>query len=277
MPKTDQWIIGSAIYARTGKDGNALLKGIAAGNNTAIIGGQGLETGDVFFYCSLTSEPATRIPTSVEVTAQYDGVTRDFVGKLSLDPQSDVTCDWYQIPHLDRGLWDTAVNVMATKGSAATYEGGVGSIHVRAYFCADPKPGIDPATDCFGPDASGTIRATASDGTEIATATTDQDGQATISLNDKPIDCLLDILQRASIRRRRCHYLRGGHGRQGQIEQMTRSTSGKTAWTILGSRGRPRRPKLHVAAQGNRSVAIRIEGVKWQRKPRQRRPSESLS
>ena len=57
VPETDQWIIGSAVYARTGKDGNALLKGIAAGNNTEIIGGQGPDTGDIFFYCSLTNDP----------------------------------------------------------------------------------------------------------------------------------------------------------------------------------------------------------------------------
>jgi hypothetical protein len=235
VPETNQWIIGSGdVYARAGKDGNAVLKYIAAGNNTEIIGGQGLETGDIFFYCSLTKDPSTRIPTSVEVTAQYDGVTRDFVGKLSLDPQSDVTCDWYQIPHLDRGLWDTAVNVMATKDSNATYEGGVGDIHLRAYFCADPKPGIDPATDCFGPDTNGTIRAATGDGTEIATATTDQKGQAAISVNDKAIDSFWisfdghdsvagDVVSCEAVTEAK-----------DKIEQSTTFNDGKTAWTIPG-------------------------------------------
>jgi len=190
VPKTDQWIIGSAVYARAGKDGNALLKGIAAGNNTEIIGGQGPDTGDIFFYCSLTNDPTTRIPTSVEVTAQYDGITRDFVGRMSLDPQADVTCDWYQIPHLDRGLWDTAVNVMADKNSTATYDGGVGIIDLTLFTCPDnaaPKTADEAAKACTDPATGSEIQAVGKDGTMYASGTTDNQGKVQISLSGQSV------------------------------------------------------------------------------------------
>jgi hypothetical protein len=190
VPKTDQWIFGSATYARAGKDGNALLKGIAAGNNTEIIGGQGPDTGDIFFYCSLTNDPQTRIPTTVEVTAQYDGITRDFVGKMSLDPQADVTCDWYQIPHLDRGLWDTVVNVMAEKSSTATYDGGTGNIDVTLFMCPDsatPKTADDPAKMCTEPAVGSEVQAVGKDGTMYASATTDNQGKAQIALSGQTV------------------------------------------------------------------------------------------
>jgi hypothetical protein len=189
VPTTDQWIFGSATYARAGKDGNAMLKGIAAGNNTEIIGGQGPDTGDIFFYCSLTNDPQTRIPTTVEVIAQYDGITRDFVGRLSLDPQSDVTCDWYQIPHLDRGLWDTVVNVMADKNSTATFDGAVGNIDLTLFLCPDtatPKTAEDAARSCTDP-AGGDVQAIGKDGTMYASGTADGQGKVQLSISGQDV------------------------------------------------------------------------------------------
>ena len=163
--------------------------GIAAGNNTEIIGGQGPDTGDIFFYCSLTNDPQTRIPTTVEVTAQYDGITRDFVGRLSLDPQLDVTCDWYQIPHLDRGLWDTVVNVMADKNSTATFDGAVGNIDLTLFLCPDtatPKSAEEAARSCTDP-ADGEVQAIGKDGTIYESGTVDSQGKLQISLSGQDV------------------------------------------------------------------------------------------
>jgi hypothetical protein len=185
VPKTNQWIFGSDSYTRAGKDGDAVLRYTAAGNNSQIIGGQSPDTGDVFFYCSMTDDPSVQVPTTLDVTALYDGITRDFVGKIdSLEPQSDVTCDWYQIPNLDRGLWDTVVNVMATDDSV-TYEGGAGSIALTVFLCPDdaqPETAEDAAEQCTDPAAGAPIQVEADDHSIYVEGTTDAQGQLELSL-----------------------------------------------------------------------------------------------
>lgn len=185
IPKTNQWIFGSESYTRAGKDGDAVLRYAAAGNNSQIIGGQGPDTGDVFFYCSMTDDPSVQVPTTLEVTALYDGITRDFVGTIdSLEPQSDVTCDWYQIPNLDRGLWDTVVNVMATD-PAITYEGAAGTISLTLYLCPDdamPETAEDAAKQCTDPAANAPVQVEADDHSLYVSGTTDAQGRVELSL-----------------------------------------------------------------------------------------------
>jgi hypothetical protein len=191
LPTTNQWIFGNDEYARAGKDGDAVLRDMPAAVGSEIIGGQTYLTGDIFFYCSMTKDASVRVPTSLEVTALYDGISRDFVGKVDLNPGDDVTCDWYQIPLLDRGLWDTAFNVLATEGSEATYEGGAGIIDLHLYRCPD---GVEPAdletagTECTSREHTATVRATGEEGVEHASGTTDADGYVQLSLSDKRVD-----------------------------------------------------------------------------------------
>ena len=113
----------------------------------------------------MTDDASIRVPTSLEVTALYDGISRDFVGKVDLSPGDDVTCDWYQIRFLDRGLWDTVVNVMATDPESGAFEGGTGVSDLHVYRC--PASVVPPdlqsaASDCAEHEIGATVRATAS-------------------------------------------------------------------------------------------------------------------
>jgi hypothetical protein len=242
LPTTNQWIFGNDTYTRAGKDGNAVLRDMPAAVGSEIIGGQSYMTGDVFFYCSITRDASVQVPTSVEVTALYDGITRDFVGKVDLNPGDDVTCDWYQIPLLDRGLWDSVINVLATEGAEATYEGGTGLIDLHLYRCPD---GVEPAdletagAECTAKENGATVRATSEDGTEHASGTTDAEGYVQISLSDKPVESFqisLDGHDDATRDQIMCVANRmpppGGQGSTLPMYQAT--TVDGPAWTIEG-------------------------------------------
>jgi hypothetical protein len=242
LPKTNQWIFGFDEYARAGSDGDAVLRYTAAGLDSQIIGGQGPTTGDIFFYCSLTDDPSVQVPTTVEVTALYDGITRDFVGKISeLEPQSDVTCDWYQIPNLDRGLWDTVVNVMAGEDSNVTYADGAGIIDLTLFQCPDdaqPETVEDAADQCTEPAANAEVQAAAEDHSLYTSGTTDAQGKLQLSLSGQTVPSFWILYEGHSTPGSpiSCVANRLDPQTSEPIEPMYQATTGDeaTGWTIPG-------------------------------------------
>ena len=187
IPPTNQWIFGNGDVARAGEDGNAILRDMPAVEASEIIGGQSYITGDIFFYCSMTDDASVRVPTSLEVTAQYDGITRDFVGKVDLEPGDDVTCDWYQIPLLDRGLWDTVVNPLA-EGEDKTVV--YGTITIDVIRCDDgyvPEAHTNVTEGCREAAVDGPILVSADDGAQLATALVNSRGRAELALAGMPL------------------------------------------------------------------------------------------
>jgi hypothetical protein len=123
------------------------------------------------------------------VTAQYDGVTRDFEGHVNLEPAENLTCLWYEIPNLDRGLWDTLVNPMATGDSAGTYVNGSGLINLYVLSCPSGFAATDlqdASEHCTDKPGKLNVSAIATNGSELASGTLDQDGNVQISLEGKP-------------------------------------------------------------------------------------------
>ncbi|MDQ2683216.1 MAG: hypothetical protein M3Y37_06785, partial [Chloroflexota bacterium] len=190
VPETNEWIFANDQVARAGKDGNAILRSVPAGPGSRIIGGQSHSTGDIFFYCSLTNDPETRVPTPVEVTAQYDGITRDFAGLVDLEPQMDVTCDWYQIPLLDRGLWDTLMSPLAGPDSNVSFPAPAGDMILMLKRCPEgfiPETISGAEDECTTPENGATVRATSESGIEYDSATSNADGAVQISLSDQTV------------------------------------------------------------------------------------------
>ena len=184
-PETNQWIFGNDEFARAGKYGDAILRDIPAATGSEIIGGQSLATGDVFFYCSLTEDASVRVPTSLEVTALYDGITRDFVGKVDLNPGDDVTCDWYQIPLLDRGLWDSVVNPLAASDPGFVS----GNIEIDLIRCDPgylPSSGIDVQDNCKAGETDGLVRLIGEDGVEVISSPANSRARALLELPGMP-------------------------------------------------------------------------------------------
>ena len=185
LPETDQWIFGNDGYSRAGRDGDAILRDMHAGDDSVIIGGQSESTGDVFFYCSQTEDPSVRIETSVQLTALYDGTTRDFAGIVDLGPGDDITCDWYQIPLLDRGLWDTLVNPLVDSDPSGPSADGFGTINLVLQRCVEdyiPETITGAKANCDTPENSATVSASSTDGTEYVTSETDSDGVTSATL-----------------------------------------------------------------------------------------------
>ena len=183
VPTTNQWIFGNGRSARAGEDGNAILRDMPAGDASEIIGGQSYQTGDIFFYCSKTDDASVRVNTSLEVTAQYDGITRDFVGKVDLEPGDDVTCDWYQIPFLDRGLWDTVVNPLAEGDDKSVAFGNIALELMRCDEGVIPEPETDLSQGCNSPELNATVRVLAENGDELFLAETNDAGRAELMLS----------------------------------------------------------------------------------------------
>ena len=187
VPTTNQWIFGNGDDARAGEDGNAILRNMPAGEASEIIGGQSYLTGDIFFYCSMTDDASVRVPTSLEVTAQYDGITRDFAGKVDLEPGDDVTCDWYQIPFLDRGLWDTVVNPLAEGEDKTVRYGNIALEVIRCDEGVIPEAHTDVSQGCSTPESSATVRVTSGDGEELASAVSNVSGRLELPLSGMPL------------------------------------------------------------------------------------------
>lgn len=190
LPDHSQWVFANDQVANAGSDGNAIVRWIPAVAGSRISSGYDLSTGDIFFYCSLTDDPDTRVPTSVELTAQYDGMTRDFVGLIDLEPQMDVTCDWYQIPMLDRGLWDTLISPLAGPESSISFPAPAGDVTMTLKRCPDgyiPETISGAAENCTSLENGATLRATGEDGTEYDSGTTSSAGVVMLSLSDQEV------------------------------------------------------------------------------------------
>lgn len=186
IPQSNQWIFGNDQFARAGSDGDAILRDMPAATDSEIIGGQSFETGDIFFYCSMTADASVRVSTSLEVTALYDGITRDFVGKVELEAGDDVTCDWYQIPFLDRGLWDTVYNPLSEDDPNDT----TGNVTVDVIRCDEgflPVAQTDVASGCKDAEVDSSIQVLSEDGSALATAAVNSRGRAELELTGMPL------------------------------------------------------------------------------------------
>jgi hypothetical protein len=202
IPPTDEFAFANGTFNSTGTDGNATLREVPTGD-VAVVAGQSPTTGDVYFSCTPTKDPATVLETSVTVTAQYDMVTRDFEGHVNLEPRQNLTCLWYEIPNLDRGLWNTLVNPMATGESAGTFVNSSGLINLYVLACPSgfaAKDLPDASENCTDKPGELAVSAIGTDGTELTSGTTNDDGNAQISLEGKPVtDFLMSIADRADI------------------------------------------------------------------------------
>jgi hypothetical protein len=191
LPEFEQWVFGNDQVANAGSDGNAVLRYVPAATESQVISGYDLTTGDVFFYCSLTSDPESRVETSVQVTAQYDGVTRDFVGFVDLEPGMDVTCDWYQIPGLDRGLWTTLVSPLAGPGVTDQLPAPAGDVLLTLRRCPVdyiPETISGARETCTSAENNATVRAVSPGGSEYDSGTTSANGMVSLSMSGVPFD-----------------------------------------------------------------------------------------
>jgi hypothetical protein len=185
VPAQSQWVFANDAYAATGTDGNAILRDLPAGE-TQVYGGQNMQTGDLFFYCSETADLSIQRETTTAVVIEIDD-SRHLRGTLTLEPGDDITCDWYVIPNLDRHLWSSVEHWLDDDEPDVTYHGASGDIELTLYRCPEAYAGADPAADCTAPENFATVRATGSDGREYAVVTTNGAGGAVISLSGIPV------------------------------------------------------------------------------------------
>jgi hypothetical protein len=186
----NEYIFANGMFGTTGTDGNARVREVPAGQ-VAVIGAQSETTGDVFFSCSATGDPAAAQDTSVTLTAELDGVTRDFSGNVTVANGDDVTCLWYQIPQLDRGLWTTLSNPMATGDREGTWIDETGLINLFVVACpADYQAADleDAAANCTGAPQPFGVSATGADGQMLASGGLADDGEVVLNLSGKPIE-----------------------------------------------------------------------------------------
>jgi hypothetical protein len=238
LPVSDQWIFANDAYASTGTDGNATIRDVPTGD-VKLYGGQSRLTGDIFFSCYLTKDPSQVLKTSVTVTAQYDAITRDFEGHVNLEPRQNITCLWYEIPFLDRGLWDTAVNPMATGDTAGTWTSGIGELTFYATGCPAGFVGKDlqdASTNCTDKVKDFPVTITAADGTELATGKTNGDGQVQLSLDGKPVtDFTIAAADHADISRDTIGCFANPDATSGDADPLYQAvTTGDGSWSIPG-------------------------------------------
>ena len=189
IPPTDQLIFANTSYNTTGKDGNATLREVPIGD-VAVIGGQSATTGDVYFSCFMTKDPTQFVESSVTLTVEFDGQTRDFVGHVNLGPKENITCLWYQIPNLDRGLWTTLDNKLAPAEQAGTWVGESGALEVYVLTCpADvvPKDLADATGLCKDKVLTGRVSLTGETGGELISGALNVKGMVRLDLSGKPI------------------------------------------------------------------------------------------
>ncbi len=185
----DEFAFANDAFNKTGSDGNTRVRDVAAGAVT-VIGGQSEATGDVAFACAATDDPSDVRETSVTLTAELDNVTRDFAGTVQLADGENLTCTWYQIPNLDRGLWTSLNNPMASGDRAGTWIDETGNLQLYVVKCADgvvPEALEDAATDCMDKPEPFGVSAIAEDGTVLASGGLDAEGKVLLNLNGQTI------------------------------------------------------------------------------------------
>ncbi|MCC6792971.1 MAG: hypothetical protein IT336_14885 [Thermomicrobiales bacterium] len=185
IPERSQWVFANDRYAATGTDGDAVLRNLPAGE-TRVYAGQNVQTGDVFFYCSDTADSERRRAARTDVVIEIDD-SRHLRGTVTLEPGDDLTCDWYVIPILDRGLW-SSVEHWLDDGPDVTYPGSSGEIRLELFRCPEEYAGPNPTADCTEPEDFALVRAVSPEGREYDVTTTNSAGRGLISLSGIPVN-----------------------------------------------------------------------------------------
>ena len=185
----NEYMFANEVWNTTGRDGKVRLESIPVGD-VAITGGQSDATGDVYFACSGGSDPSDVRDVSVTLTAELDNVTRDFAGHVELQAGDNLACVWYQIPNLDRGMWSTLNNTMATGDREGTWIDETGNISLFVVQCANGYVASsieDAATNCVDAPEPFAVLVTDPDSGILASGGLDADGRVMLNLSSKPI------------------------------------------------------------------------------------------
>ena len=189
VPGSTTFLIANSKFSTGGSDGNASLRKVPAGD-VAVFGGQTAQTGDVSFGCVESADPSTAVESSLTLTVQVDGTSRDFTGHVTLTAKDSITCFWYQIPNLDRGLRTKLELASATGDREGTWIDTFGDISLYLLDCPSgyvAKDLQDAATNCTTKAADIHVAADSSDGSTLASGITDADGIVKFSLSGKQI------------------------------------------------------------------------------------------